>query len=306
MSLRKIQLPESYNYVACFLTLDCNLKCNYCINYYGGDNGFKKANISGKKWVDMLNRLNCHSNLPITLQGGEPSLHPDFIWIIKSIKEELKIDILTNLCFDVEGFIENINPERLHRDAPYPSIRVSYHPYYMDLEELINKVLKMQEAGFSIGIFGILHPNPKFKNKVLQAQKKCFDLGIDFRTKDFLGRYNGKIYGTYFYPGAVNNSKRRQYLCRTSELIIGPDGNIYKCHHDLYKDFSPVGNLLDSYFEIEDIFRECNQFGDCNPCDLKIKTNRFQIYGHTSVEIKDIRDRVQRDDTETQGKYSKR
>jgi len=41
----------------------------------------------------MLNRLDCPVDLPITLQGGEPSLHPDFIWIIKNIKKSLNIDI---------------------------------------------------------------------------------------------------------------------------------------------------------------------------------------------------------------------
>lgn len=286
MSLRKIKLPQRYNYIACFLTLDCNLRCDYCINYYGGGNGFKKPIISGEKWVEMLNRLVCSSDLPVTLQGGEPSLHPDFMWIIKNIKEDLNIDILTNFYFNVDEFIDNISPSRLRRNAPYPNIRVSYYPRYMNLDELIRKVLKMKKNGFSIGIFGILHP--EFKSEILEAQKKCSHLGIDFRTKEFLGKFNGQIYGTYFYPHAVGNSKQQRCLCRTSELIIGPDGNVYRCHHDLYKELPSIGNLLDPKFEIEDIFRECNRFGDCNPCDIKIKTNRFQVHGHTSVEIKDV------------------
>lgn len=286
MSLKKLQLPQRYNYIACFLTLDCNLKCDYCINFYSGGNGFKKPIISGKKWSEMLNRLVSRDDLPITLQGGEPSLHPDFIWIIKNIKKSLNIDILTNLSFDIEKFTDNIEPGRLRRNAPYPGIRVSYHPYYMDLEELISKVLKMQQAGFSVGIFGMLHP--EFKYEVLEAQEKCRGLGIDFRTKEFLGKFNGKIYGTYRYFDALDEVNRKTCLCRTSELIIGPDGSIYRCHHDLYKDFPPIGNLLDPDFEIEDIFRECNQFGDCNPCDIKIKTDRFQVFGYTAVEIKPV------------------
>jgi sulfatase maturation enzyme AslB (radical SAM superfamily) len=287
MSLKDIYLPERYNYIACFLTLDCNLNCAYCINSFAGDNGVKSRVISGERWLQGLNRLVCAEDLPITLQGGEPSLHPDFIWILKNIKQSLNIDILTNLCFDIDKFINQINPSRLHRKALYPSIRASYHPPYMDLDEFIATVLKMQSAGFSIGIYSILHP--EFKQDVLEAQKRCQDLGIDFRTKEFLGEFDGKIYGTYLYPEAMGNTKRKKCLCRTSELIIGPDGSIYRCHHDLYKNSPPIGNLLEPDFKIEDVFRECNQFGNCNPCDIKIKTNRFQIYGHTSVEIKDIR-----------------
>ena len=287
MSLRNIYLPERYNYIACFLTLDCDLKCDYCVNWFGGGNDYKRAIISGEEWIEALNRLVSRSDLPITLQGGEPSLYPDFIWIIQNIKTDLNIDILTNLCFDVDEFIRNINHLRLCREFPYPGIRASYHPPYMDLDKLTRKVLKMQRAGFSIGIFSILHP--QFEDKVLDAQKKCHDLGIDFRTKEFLGEFNGQVYGTYLYPEAIGNDKRKRCLCRTSELIIGPDANIFRCHHDLYKNFPPIDNLLDPNFEIGDIFRECAQFGDCNPCDIKIKTNRFQVYGHTSVEIKDIR-----------------
>ncbi len=286
MNLKEIKLPDRYNYIACFLTLECNLKCPYCINLFNSGNRHKKTNIPGKNWAEGLNRLVCPDNLPVTLQGGEPSLHPDFIRIIKDIKESLQIDILTNLSFDIEKFIKEIPPSRLRRNALYPNIRVTYHPYHNDLDDLVRKVLIMQQAGFSIGIFGILHP--KVKQEVLNAQKICLDSGIDFRTKEFLGEYGGQILGTYLYPDVAGNINRKKCLCRTSELIIGPDGHIYRCHHDLYKDFCSVGNLLAPDLTITDIFRQCSEFGDCNPCDVKIKTNRFQIYGHSSVEIKDI------------------
>ncbi|MBP7089073.1 MAG: radical SAM/SPASM domain-containing protein [Candidatus Omnitrophica bacterium] len=284
MNLEKIQLPPNYNYIACFLTLDCNLKCDYCINWHSGIKNNKYPLISGKKWVEALNRLISRPDLPVTLQGGEPGLHPDFIWLIKNIKEDLNIDILTNLTFDVDKFILQIKPSRLSRNAPYPNIRVSYHPGYMNLEILIKKVLKLQAAGFSIGIFSVLHP--KLEKEISLAEKKCQDLGIDFRTKEFLGWFNNKLYGTYRYPGAVGSSHQKKCLCRTSELIIGPDGSVFRCHHDLYENFPSVGNILNPDFIIKDIFKKCSQFGNCNPCDIKTKTNRFQIFGHTAVEIK--------------------
>jgi len=288
MSLKEIQVPSYCNYIACFLTLSCNLKCNFCINYFDHEHEFKKETIPGEKWIEGLNRLVCSDNLPITLQGGEPGLHPDFIWIINNIKKEINIDILTNLSFDVDRFINCVEPLRLKRNAPYPSIRVSYHPPYMDIDNLIKKVIKLQKAGFSIGIFAILHP--KFKDEVLLTQERCLSLGIDFRTKEFLGKFNGRLYGNYRYVGAVGNSRRKRCLCRTSEIIIDIKGNIFRCHHDLYNQFSPVGNLLDPNFVIKDNFKECDQFGGCNPCDIKLKTDRFQVFGHTSVEIKDIKE----------------
>jgi len=39
-----------------------------------------------------------------------------------------------------------------------------------------------------------------------------------------------------------------------------------------------------------DEYRDCKFYGDCNPCDIKVKTNRFQQSGHTSVDIINIRE----------------
>ncbi len=283
-NLKKIVIPPRYNYVAAFLTLGCNMNCPYCINMHGGKSkSFLSKLISGKKWVEGLNRLECRKDLPITFQGGEPSLHPDFIWIINNIKPDFKIDILTNLSFNIDQFIKKVNPDRFHRNVPYPSIRVSYHPTEMNFNNLIEKVLRLKKAGFSIGVYGLLYP--KFKKDIFTVQRKCNKLGIDFRVKEFLGRFDGKFYGTYRYPEAVCGNQLRDCFCRTSELIIGPNCDIYKCHHDLYNNFPAIGSLLNPDFIIKDIFRKCGQFGNCNPCDIKIKTNRFQVYGHTSVEI---------------------
>ena len=74
-------------------------------------------------------------------------------------------------------------------------------------------------------------------------------------------------------------------MCKTSELLIDPFGEVYRCHHDLYNQLNTVGSILDPEFEIKDIFRSCQYYGNCNPCDVKIKNNFQQVFGHTSVEI---------------------
>ncbi|MBI5233567.1 MAG: radical SAM protein [Deltaproteobacteria bacterium] len=285
--LGPIKIPEDYNYAAVFLTLACNLSCSYCINNFGLD-GYEKKHLSGEDWVRGLNRIVSRDDLPLTLQGGEPSLHKDFIYILNNIRPELHIDILTNLQFDEEEFIKKVDPKRLRRNSPYASIRVSYHPEVMELLPLIEKVLKLQDAGFSIGIWGVKHP--KQDAEVLRAKEICDMRGIDYRFKEFLGFYNGRLHGTYRYEGAVEGRFSKTVMCKTTELIIGSKGSIYRCHSDLYEGRPPVGNILDPNYDIENIFRTCRHFGHCNPCDLKVKTNRFQIFGHTSVEIQMLKE----------------
>jgi MoaA/NifB/PqqE/SkfB family radical SAM enzyme len=280
--LKTILLPETYNYSAAFLTLACNLTCSYCINNFGQSVEAKK-HLSGEDWVRGINRIESKNDLPITLQGGEPTLHKDFIYILNNIKEGLNIDILTNLQFDADEFIEKVDPERIKRDSPYASIRVSYHPEVMELEPLAKKVVKLQDAGFSIGIWSVLHPIQE--KEVREAQKYCEGLGIDFRFKEFLGEYNGKLYGEYLYEGACDKKFKKDVLCKTTELIMGPDGGIFRCHSDLYESREPIGNILDPDFEIDESMRPCDEYGHCNPCDIKVKTNRFQEFGHTSVQI---------------------
>lgn len=283
--MKPIKIPSIYNYIGVFLTFSCNLHCSYCINNF--EKKLKKrGHISGKDWVRILNRIESTPDLPVTLQGGEPTLHRDFFYIVNNLNPELNIDILTNLQFDIDTFIKKVNPERLKRDAPYASIRVSYHPEQMRLDDIMQRTLKLLKARFSIGIWAAVHP--LYKKHIMEAQKKCRDAGIDFRLKEFLGFYEGKLLGTYRYPDACDGKQRKRVLCKTTELLIDSKGNVFRCHHDVYKGINIVGDMFDPDFEIQDIYRPCNYYGFCNPCDVKIKTNRFQQYGHTSVEIQFI------------------
>lgn len=280
--MKPVRIPDTYNYIAVFLTLSCDLQCSYCINRFDVLRPERKQ-LTGEEWVAGLDRIISRDDLPVTFQGGEPSLHPDFISLVRNVKAALNIDILTNLGFDTGEFMREIPPERIKRNAPYASIRVSYHPEHMQIESIAAKVLAMQAAGYSIGVWGVLHP--EHEDEVMRAGEYCRVSGIDFRVKQFLGEYNGRICGTFKYPESCSKRFRKPVMCRTSELLIGPDGDIYRCHGDLYEGRNPVGNILDPAFEIEDRYRQCNVFGHCNPCDIKVKTNRFQEFGHTSVEI---------------------
>jgi MoaA/NifB/PqqE/SkfB family radical SAM enzyme len=292
MPLNRLYLKPHHNYVAFFLTLACNLKCPYCINAHGENSNVRNVpkQLTGEEWIKAANRLVLRDDLPLTLQGGEPTLHKDFFKIVNEVKPEIKMDLLTNLMFDVDKFIKHVPVWRFTREAPYASIRVSYHPGQNNINDLIKKTFKLQDAGFRIGLYSVEHPDPKIKGHILETQKMCINMGLDFRLKEFLGDYNGKLFGTFKYKNCVNGKSLKKCKCRTTELIVDPSGNVYKCHSDLYNHRNPIAHILDQDFTTEEIdkFRECNYFGDCNPCDVKVKTNRFQIFGHTSVEIVDI------------------
>jgi len=276
-----ITIPERYNYIGAFLTFKCNFKCPYCINKHSIFKDRKELNSDS--WIKILNGLDMPENLGLTLEGGEPTLFEKFFDIINNIKKP--VDMLTNLQFDVDEFIKNVDPRffNLGKKIGYKSIRASYH--HQDPIELLSKAVKLQDAGFSIGIFSVNSPDKIYKN--MEMAERCRKAQMYFYTKDLLGNFDGYLYGYYKYSDSVLAKSTKNVLCRIKELLIAPDGNCFRCHRDLYADENSIGNILNEDFVIKDIFRKCSNFGNCSPCDVKLKTNRFLEMGSCSAEIKD-------------------
>jgi hypothetical protein len=292
--LGSLKFKKENNYVPFFITLACNLRCPYCINLSDGGTRYKMAkrrHLRGKEWITAANRLVLRDDLPLTLQGGEPTMHKDFYEIVNGVKKDIKMDLLTNMSFDTDKFIRNVPVWRFAREAPYAAIRVSYHPGQNKIDDLIKKTFKLRDAGFRVGIYGIAYPDKKQRQHILETMDKCLKLGIDFRTKEYLGQWEDELCGVFKYPGAVQGKKMKTCECKTTEMIVDPGGYVYKCHSDMHKGRDPVGHILDANFTDKELnkFRKCAFYGDCNPCDVKVKTNRLQVFGHTSVEIRNIK-----------------
>ncbi|MBI4308702.1 MAG: radical SAM protein [Candidatus Omnitrophica bacterium] len=285
--LEPIVLPGHFNYIAVFLSFACMLRCSYCINHHGGDL-VKKRWMSGEDWVRGLNRIRSKgSDVPLTLQGGEPTVHKHFYSIMQGIKPELTIDLLTNLEVDADEFMRHIPSGRIKREAPYASIRVSYHRGQQDPMVLLRRVRYFLDKGYHVGVWAVDHP--EYMEETRQVQAQAQSMGIDFRLKEFLGPYNGRNYGTMRYPEAMNAKMLRDCDCRTTEFLIDPAGSIFRCHSDLYANRFAIGHILDPKPPaLLGQWMPCSVYGKCNSCDIKVKNNRFQEYGHSSVEIRAV------------------
>jgi sulfatase maturation enzyme AslB (radical SAM superfamily) len=300
--MNKVEIPKEFNYISAFLTFRCNLRCKYCLNTFEKDFSRKREELSGEQWINALNRL--ETEIPITFSGGEPFVHRDFVEIIKNLKPELGIDILTNLYSSskdykktLERFIKEINPERINRNVPYHNIRVSYHSEQMTNPELlIENIKKLQNRSFRVGVYAVNSPYPQDAARITQMQFLCLNEGVDFRIKDFVGLFEegdrfgrpfSVLYGDYSkYPDSIFQEKTKEVVCRTPELLIGPNGDVYKCHRDLYSQESPIGNIISPDFMAEYKFRKCDKYGNCHPCDVKGKTSHKQEIGYTAVTIR--------------------
>ena len=257
------------NYIGVFLTFACRMGCSYCINHHGEFTPRKE--ISYLEWMKILRCIRTREDLPISLQGGEPTQYEGFYELVYQLhRAGKKIDLLTNGDFDVDKFIFLTTPEMFRRDAPYASIRFSYH-YNSVGRELIPKVERLQDKGYSVGIWGMDHPDMFDRNKNMAAM--CRRYGIDWRMKEYLD----ETHGTYKYPEYMKGGIE-SCLCKSSEMLFAPDGQIHRCHRDLYAGIDPQDKFIGG-------FRLCVA-PRCNSCDVKEKTNRLQQGGHCSVEIK--------------------
>ncbi len=197
----------------------------------------------------------------------------------------VKMDLLTNLTFDVGEFVEKVDPRWMHTPADLPAykhIRVSYHPLgKVKPEEIVRKAYILRRAGFRIGVFGLSRPD--FLTYNMNMAEMCLEAKIVFFVKDFLGAWGGKLYGTYRYPDAVLGVKNGPVECRSREVLIGPDGVVYKCHRDLYAGEYGLGEVgsQETY-----AWRKCAHYGECNFCDAKLKTNRFLDAGQCAIEVR--------------------
>ena len=284
----KVVIPESYDYIGIYLTNRCHLNCDYCITAHHGS-GFKDRRaeyLTPEQWIKSLNRLVLPIDVPITLQGGEPFLYTGIWEILEGIKH--KVDILTAL----PPFLKKEHFDKLKtlkwnkRKAPYPTIRVSYHKGQHNYRKLVRRIAELQDM-LSIGLFFLGHPS--YKEEFTEVKQFAKEFDVEVRRKQFLGYWNGKLYGTFKYEDACAGTKKGiRVKCKNTVVPIAPNGDIYRCHSDLYfrRQSLKLGSILDKELKIKSKYYNCDNYGTCSECDVKIKTNRYQIYGYTSVDIK--------------------
>jgi hypothetical protein len=274
-----MSLPKECKYIGVFLTFSCQFKCTYCVNRYGELSRRKSMKV--EDWVAGLSKISTCNEVPITLQGGEPTIYPQFYELVRMLRGKY-LDLLTNFQVDERRWCKEIAWDDFYRPSKYASIRVSYHPGQSSILGLFARVWRASRRGYDIGIWAVDHP--AYRRRAGALRRLARVLGIDFRLKEFLGWADGAFYGEYKYPKAVGQLHTHEVMCRSWELLVAPDGNIHKCHADLYAGRSPIGHILDERLPELGKWRRCSHAGHCNVCDIKLKTDNLQKGGHCSVE----------------------
>lgn len=109
-----------------FLNLNCNLGCSYCIQKISLPQRplAHYQTRTGKEWTEALNAVSHRTKKrflrrrrikKLSILGGEPTIYPDFLYVINNLDKNWKITVTSN--FDSPFFEEELNLKQIRNKA---------------------------------------------------------------------------------------------------------------------------------------------------------------------------------------------
>ena len=163
------------------ITGKCNFNCKHCFNAADINRDTSEWSMSEIiKLLDEAKECGIHS---IILTGGEPTLHPHFIDIIKEIyARDMWLDtVLTNAYFITQELLDE-----MHAQGAYPTFHISFdglgcHDWMRDQKgaekTALEKIKLCHDNGHRIVINCQL--NNVTQNSILKTAKHLDEMGVD-------------------------------------------------------------------------------------------------------------------------------
>lgn len=283
------------SYFGVFLTLACSLACDYCVQKISMPQQpiAHYHTVSGRSWVEALNSIAARTKKrflrpakkkKVSITGGEPTLHPDFVYIINNLDHNWNITVTSNftsssLKKDI-GFLRQIKRKRGLK------FNGSFHFLYTPIDKFIENTLKIKKAGLFVHtLFIVGHPG--YIEEIQRYRKRLLEIHPLVKLQRYLGYHQGKLYPLehgydieYQQQDGIRNYKdyregfsqnaRQPIYCRMNKVLFAPNGDIYNCHYKLYTGHKDkLGNLFanDVHIVLPQDYFLCQDFGFCNPCD---------------------------------------
>lgn len=249
---------------------DCNYHCTYC--HAPKPNNLQARYVSHEKWISIWENIcKMYGECEILISGGEPSTYPGFMDFIIILSQLHIIELCTNFSWEVERFIERVNPKRVR-------VGTSFHPEFSTIDDFLAKIIKLKENGFEIWVNFV--PWPPLLSMMKEYKRKIEDIGSKFVLQPFCGNYQGRKYPEGYTPeekkyfeilddkdnkGILDfksgPTSANGQLCRMGQMYayILPDGNAWRC---CVPEGGSLGNLIDGSFQLLNEAEPCT----CSYC----------------------------------------
>ena len=203
--------------------------------------------------------------------------------MLETLPAGLPLKLVTNLSFDVTELMGRVSPQRMNSHPSWAPIRATFHLGRTDPEEMLHKVMLLEESGYRVGILAMAPPDRHAELRDMQTW--FLSWGIDFRIRAFVGYVDGELKGHFRYEDATGQSETRSAACRSAEISIAPDGRVYRCRRECFGENGAVGHLLDDDLVIRARHSPCQNYGVCHPCDVELRPTVFRGSRRTAMEI---------------------
>jgi len=275
------------------LTDNCNLHCDYCYRNSEYKNPLSKyINFKGLKKFLLENKKK--NLLEIGVTGGEPTLHPEFIKIMKFLLKNFElVELVTNgTNFEIIlDLLKNIGLEQKEK----LNLSVSFNQWFRELKEFekgnhyLSKTLKRITKKHAVRV--ILTDYLYNEDKAKRVKKLLKDIGvkdIDLSFVSPIGRGKNKI-NELEYISKFKKDKKSSFTPNPincglifKHTTIDPEGNLRPCA--LFPLDFKIGSIrnfvLDKYKILavlpspnKKICKSCKYFDYCIGCIYKGLSN---------------------------------
>jgi MoaA/NifB/PqqE/SkfB family radical SAM enzyme len=115
------------------LTYACNYRCPYCAL------PAPVPHRPVKEWLRAWERVHrLYGRSTIYMSGGEPSVYPGFYDLVRGLAGMHKVDVCTNLSWDVARLLPELSPEQI-------TISATFHPTQVESAEFLAKAERVKD-----------------------------------------------------------------------------------------------------------------------------------------------------------------
>lgn len=251
--------------VRAYLTLRCNLNCEFCVNTHV-DGDLKLLDyqlLSPAQWIRIFNWL----GRDIVITGGEPLLYPRLDEIILGVNPKLDITIYSNLMVPLKSNISWLRRKGL-------AMYLSYHPSYGDDTVFIENVrlLKQYKVPFTIHAINVMGRE--------KLEKMCADRLREGAQHIIIDKDQRKLFES------SSKKFKKRVRCQRCIILIAPDGYRYQCVSRMVRRVAQLENLLTESFTGECRTVDCSDYGHCAPCDGLGETRQTPVHSPDKPEPK--------------------
>ncbi|MDO4662942.1 MAG: SPASM domain-containing protein [Tissierellia bacterium] len=272
------------------LTLNCNLKCEYCYQR-NNLNKFKYLELSS--WKKILRILKEEGTERINLTGGEPLIYEDIGKLIAyAFKLGFKINLLTNgmLLNYKDDFYKYIDNIIISLDSLDISLRNG-----LNTDKVLSNIVGLHERQVCNVIVRSVYLKGS-EDKSEELRKYLEKLDIDHIGAMFMPYHSNEIrlipdYNKY---DLIDDDCISSGCGAGSSIVaIDPTGNVYPCQILMFPELkitnilnknwkeefktNKINNEMNNFNKLE--YKECSECNYNNICDGGCRGNSYIMYG---------------------------